>query len=214
MDVAVEAKAVGAELIISHHPIIFNPLKKITDETAEGRCLLYLIQNHIAVYAAHTNLDSAAGGLNDLAAQFLGLTNTVPIVGAEGAGLGRIGALQSPMTLGTLAEQIKNIYRVPFIRFSGDENKVISRVALCTGSGGSLVEDVLQKGADVYITGDIKHEVGRSALANGLPMIELGHHDSEFIVVDLLEKILTSYGNLPLSIYKSKTNKNIFLNLR
>ncbi len=214
MDVAVEAKAVGAEMIISHHPLIFNPIKAITDETPEGRCLLYLIQNHIAVYAAHTNLDSAAGGLNDLAAQFLNLSNTKPITGMEGAGLGRIGNLPEEMTVGDLADKIKKIYRLPYIRFSGKADTPVVRVALCTGSGGSLLPDVLAAGADVYITGDVKYEVARSAAAWGLPIIELGHYESEYIVVDLLEKILTNFGNMPLCIYKSKTNKNVFMNIR
>ncbi len=208
--VAKEAKAVGAELIISHHPLIFNPVKSITTDTPEGECLLYLAENKIAVYSAHTNLDSTLGGLNDLAAQFLSLGSTMPLEEDGDAGIGRIGTLPIPITLEDLAREIKQIYKVPHIRYIGKKEHFVSRVALCTGSGADLMMLAKEKGADVYITGDIKYSAARNAAANGLSVIELGHYESEYIAVDLLEKIITHYGGMDLNIYKSRANQNVF----
>ncbi len=213
LEVAKEAKALGAELIISHHPMLFHPMKSITTDTPEGNCILYLAENKIAVFSAHTNLDSAPGGLNDLAAQFLNLENTMPLDTEEGAGIGRIGALPTAMSLERLAAEIRSLYRLPFIRFVGDGKKVIRKVALCTGSGGDLITQAKAKGADAYITGDIKYSVAREAEASGLAMVELGHYESEYIAVDLLEKIITHYGNAPVVLHKSRANKNVFRTL-
>ncbi len=210
LEVAMEAKALGAELIISHHPLIFNPVKRITAESPEGKCLLFLAENKIAVYSAHTNLDSAPGGLNDLAAQFLGLRDTKPLETEEGPGIGRIGDLQVAVPLEVLAAEVKRIYRLPAIRFIGKAQKTVKRVALCTGSGGDLAALASEKGADVYITGDIKYNVARDAAAAGLSVIELGHYESEYIVVDLLEKIITDYAGIRIPLHKSRANKNVF----
>lgn len=210
LDVAVEAKALGANLIISHHPLIFNPVKRITVDTPEGKCLLFLAENQIAVYSAHTNLDSAPGGLNDLAAQFLQLNNTFPLDGTEEAGIGRVGVLPHVTSLRILAEEIKKLYRLPAIRVIGDVSRAVQKIALCTGSGGSLLDAAIEKGADVYITGDLKYNVAREADAKGLSVIELGHYESEFIVTDLIEKILEHYLPGACPVYKSKANKNVF----
>ncbi len=209
-EVAMEAKAMGAELIISHHPLIFNPIKRITADSPEGKCLMFLIENKIAVYSAHTNLDSAPGGLNDLAAGFLRLEDTKPLETDEGPGIGRIGDLPRPATLEELAAEIKRIYRLPYIRFIGKGETPVRRVALCTGSGGDLSGIAGEKGADVYITGDIKYNVARDAAAAGLAVIELGHYESEYIVVDLLEKIITDYAGIRIPLHKSRANKNVF----
>ena len=210
LEVAMEAKALGAELIISHHPLIFHPLKSITAESPLGKCLLFLAENKIAVYAAHTNLDSATGGLNDLAAQFLSLEKTEPLDADENAGIGRIGVLPHRYALDALADEIKRIYRLPYIRYIGNASDTVSKVALCTGSGGDLISLAKEKGADVYITGDIKYNVARDAAAMKLNIIELGHYESEYIAVDLLEKIISHYGSMMLQIYKSRANKNVF----
>lgn len=210
-NVAVEAKALGAELIVSHHPVIFNPLKKITDETQEGRCLLYLIKNGISVYSAHTNLDSAAGGLNDLLSELLGLQSTVPLCdNGSGEGLGRIGTLKDTATMSGLASKVKSILSVPLIRCSGKPDDIVSKVALCTGGGGSLVEDAIKSGADVYISGDIKYNEARSAFAAGLNIIEVGHYETEIIVMQLFESIISDAAGNLIELFRSKSNKNVF----
>ena len=100
IDVAHEAAEYGANLIVSHHPLIFNPIKTITADSAVGRCLLFLAENKISVYSAHTNLDSAEGGLCDLMAAMIGIENTSPVLpGTGGEGLGRVGLLPDDMKL-------------------------------------------------------------------------------------------------------------------
>jgi len=213
MSVAEEATKLGVNLIISHHPLIFNPLKKITSDTPEGRCILYLIQNNISVYAAHTNFDSALGGLNDLIAALLGLHNTKPLCPKEnGEGLGRVGNLKEQMTLTELASKVKEILNIPIIKFSGSPEDVISSVAICSGGGGSMVEDAIKSGADVYISGDIKYNNVREAMEYGLRIIEVGHYESEILASKLFQKILSDSLGDEIVTHITIANKNIYQN--
>lgn len=187
--VAKEAVERGAELIISHHPVMFNPIKKITADTPEGRCLMYLIENNISVYTAHTNLDAASGGLNDLIAVLLDVENTIPLtLDDSGEGIGRVGVLKTPLTLNELALKVKRVFNAKGIRFSGNPDEVITKVALSSGGGGSLVRDAIKSGAQVYISGDIKYDLARTAGAEGMNIIELLHYDSEIIAAQLLRR--------------------------
>ena len=210
INVAEEAKERGANLIISHHPLIFSPLNRITSDTAEGKCLLYLIKNGIAVYSAHTNLDSAAGGLCDLLATILGLQDTSPMSGVDAdTGIGRVGCLPSPLKMDELAEMLMKTFSLSSIRFTGEGDDLVSRVALCTGGGASLLNDAISSFADVYITGDIKYHNAREAQERGINLLELPHYDSEIIVTRLFEKILGD----DIKTFISETNKNVFSTL-
>lgn len=207
LGVAAEAKARGANLIISHHPIIFDPVKSITANTPMGRCLMFLIQNEISVYCAHTNLDSAAGGLNDLIAALLELEHTEPIKdNGSGEGLGRVGTLAQPLTMEALAGSLKKKFKVPFIRYSGGANDVVSRAAVCSGGGGGLLEYISQTHADVYITGDLKYNDARAAAAQGINIIEVSHYDSEILAPQLFEKILGDN----VKTFITESNVNVF----
>ena len=210
INVAEEAKRRGANLIISHHPLIFEPLNKITSETAQGRCLLYLIKNGIAVYSAHTNLDSAAGGLNDLLAAILGLRDVSPMTGNDAEmGLGRVGNLPAPLTMDELSRDVMRKFSLPSVRYTGEGDDLVSRVALCTGGGASLLSDAVSSYADVYITGDIKYHAAREAAERGINLLELSHYDSEIIVTSLFRRILGD----DIKTYISETNKNVFSTL-
>lgn len=207
MAVAQEAKALGANLIVSHHPLIFEPVNKINNSSPIGRLLLYLIENRIAVYSAHTNLDSAKGGLNDILAGLAGIEDCVPLTGEDKeSGIGRIGKAQAGTTVEMLAERLKAVFGLPYIRFTGDGQREAERVALCTGSGGSLVGDAIRNGAQVYITGDMKYHGVRDAVDSGIDIIELGHYDSEITATRLFEKILSPV----VKTYITKANTNIF----
>lgn len=210
IDVAEEAVQKGANLIVSHHPIMFSPIKRITTETPEGRLLLYLIENKISVYSAHTNLDSAAGGLNDLIAALLELSNCHPLSGDGETGLGRVGELPQEITLSTLCEKLKVIFSLPHIKFSGELVNIVKRVALCSGGGGSILEDALKSYADVYITGDIKYNGARKAADAGMHIIDVGHYESEILAPKLFERIIRdSLGDL-ITLHITKANVNIF----
>lgn len=211
IQVAREAARAGAGLIITHHPIMFNPVKKITTDTPEGELLLFLAQNNIALYSAHTNLDAAEGGLNDLLSGLLNLTATSPLyITAEGAGIGRVGNLSVPTTVSDFAQKVKEVFSLPFVRFTGDGGCPVTRVAICSGGGGSLVDEAIKSGADVYITGDIKYSAARDAFFSGLQLIEVGHYESEIFAKRLFAEILSDAFGDKLNIVVSEENKNVF----
>ena len=144
--VALEAIEFGADLIICHHPLIFDGLKSIAEKNFVERTAALLIENKIALYAMHTNLDIVKGGLNDLFAKKLGLKVKSALADD---GCGRICSVKT--TLSELAEKVKAEFFLPYIRYSGNGERVIKKVALCTGGGRSFVDDVIESGADVYI---------------------------------------------------------------
>ena len=207
MGVALEAKEKGANLIVSHHPLIFDGVKSITTDTPAGRVLCFLIENRIAVYAAHTNIDVTQGGLNDIMAGIVGLNETLPLTGElADCGLGRAGSFEEPVTVAEIAQRLKKVLDLPYVRFTGDGNDKVSYAAVCTGSGASLVFEALRAGAEVYITGDMKYHNVREAVESGLNIIEIGHYDSEIIVTQLFRRILEP----SVETYTSVANKNIF----
>ena len=213
-DVVREAQKTGAGLIISHHPIMFDPVKKITSETAEGRTILALIKNDIALYSAHTNLDAAPGGINDLMAVLLGIDDSVPITPDEnGEGIGRVGYLKKPMTLKQLATKVKKVFSAKAVQFSGSADELVTKVAFCSGGGNSMAYDALNIGAQVYISGDIKYNIVRDVVAEGMNVIELSHFDSEIIVTQLFEKILMSEFGNAIELVITASNRNVYSNI-
>ena len=134
-----EAIKSGVQMIVSHHPMMFSGVKRITDEAAEGRMLLDLCRADIAVYAAHTNLDSGVGGLNDALAALFGLNNTEVVLqgSLDGAGLGRIGDLAEPVTALEFAQMAKKLLNTS-VRLSGDKNKQVKRVAVGSGASDNI----------------------------------------------------------------------------
>jgi len=205
--VAEEAKRLGVDLIVSHHPIMFSPIKKITADTSEGRCIIKLIENKIALYSAHTNLDSTSGGLNDLMCEILEIENSRPLTNPdEEFGIGRVGMLKKETTLSELAEKVKIVFGIDSIRFSGKADRKIKTVALCSGGGGSLVYDAVASGADVYISGDLKYNNVRDLFFSGMGFIEVPHYKSEILAPKLFEKILSGCA----ATYISECNIDVF----
>ncbi|MGM9551009.1 MAG: Nif3-like dinuclear metal center hexameric protein [Clostridia bacterium] len=200
MEVVREAVEMGAEMIICHHPVLFSGTKSITDETYEGEMLLYAIENNISIYAAHTNLDFAQGGLNDYFLEKLGYSPVGTIAENEG----RI--FECNTTGRRLCEKIKETFNIDMLRVNMDLDKEILVCALCTGSGKSLAKDASDK-ADVYITGELGHHDILNLSNYGCGYIEISHYDSEKIVMELLKKLLTVEFN-GLEVYESKENKN------
>lgn len=200
LDVIHEAIAIGADLVVCHHPVMFGGVKKITDKTCEGEMLLLAIENNIAIYAAHTNLDFAQGGLNDYFLEKLGYRATDTIIDNEG----RI--FECGVTGRELCQKIKQVFDIPYLRVNLDLDKVLLKGAVCTGSGKSLTGEVFDK-ADVYITGDMGHHDILTLAETGCGYIEISHYDSEKIVMELLEKILTEEFK-DVEVYASKENKN------
>ncbi|MCA0970058.1 Nif3-like dinuclear metal center hexameric protein [Halobacillus litoralis] len=288
-----EAIEKGVDLIIAHHPLLFIKLKQINFDTPKGRIVKKLIQHDITVYAAHTNLDAAKGGVNDVMADLIGLTHTQPLVSSgsdnlvkltvfvpegnaddlrnalseagagfignyshctyqlsgqgtfkplegtnphigeqdklevvdekrietivpksklaavlksmhashpyeevaydlypllnegEAIGVGRVGDLESSMSLGELKEWVKEKFDVPAVRFTGDPDKKVKRVAVLGGSGEDYIHQAKRSGADVYITGDMTFHIAQDAQAMGLALIDSGHYSEKVIVPKL-----------------------------
>ncbi len=183
---AEEAERIGADMIVSHHPVIFNTQKSITCDTPLGRTLLRLIKNSTAVFSAHTNMDKAEGGLNDLMAEKLGLSREKEFYSEDDC----IRICRADMTLGQLAEKLKKEYALPFVRFTGNPKKRISRVGLCTGGGRSMAEFAAKKGCDAYISGDLHYSDIRGLLFSGVDFLEIGHFYSERPVTEIFNSVI------------------------
>ncbi len=184
----------GADMLITHHPMIFSPVKRVTDEDMTGRRLLTLIQNDISYYAMHTNYDTR--GMADLAAGLLNLQQcTVLEEVKDGEGIGRVGILPGSMTLEECARLVKDTYQIPNVRIFGDPDTRVRSAAICPGAGKSTLKEALGFGCDVYITGDIDHHTGIDAVDQGLCIIDAGHYGIEHIFMEdvraYLEKVLT-----------------------
>ncbi len=202
-----EAIEFGADMIVSHHPILFSATKRITDNNPEGEMLLKLIENGIAVFAAHTNLDSGVGGLNDSLADIFNLQNAEPVLKNSilGAGLGRIGDLKEPVTALEFAGLAKAKLATT-VRLSGDVNKIVKRVAVGSGASDDIIPDAVKMGADLVLTGDCKYHRNQSYVDLGAVVVDAGHFPTEIISMDIFENILKACD---LEILKSK-NTDIF----
>lgn len=211
LGVVEEAAQIGAQMIVAHHPIMFDPIRRITEQTPDGKMLRALIRSDISYYAAHTNLDIAKGGLNDLLASKIGLQNVeiLEYTQDRSAGIGRIGDLKEPLSLSALAHRLKQALNIDFVRYSGDEDAPVSRIAINTGGGTSLIPAALDANADVFITGDYKYAQIRHLVEHGMKVIDAGHYDTEFIVCELFYNYLHDQFGDALELYISKANTNV-----
>ena len=323
VDQAVVAEAIktGANMLVSHHPLLFKGITSIRTDSAAGSMLATLLKNDIAVYAAHTNLDSAAGGVNDVLAQklnlqgvvplstvyqeklhklvvfvpashlekvrtamteagaghignyshctfqtqgigtFLPLAGTAPFIGEQDklefveeyrletiipakirsqvisamiaahpyeevaydeylllnagarSGLGRVGNLSEPMPLAIFVAEVKKALGIHSLKAAGPGSAVISKVAICGGSGAGLVKNALKAGAQVLVTGDVKYHDAQAAVAAGLCIVDAGHFATEQPVVTRVVDYLNQcagkkHWNVP--IFANKTNQDVF----
>ncbi|WFA09565.1 Nif3-like dinuclear metal center hexameric protein [Tissierella sp. Yu-01] len=181
------------QMIITHHPLIFKPLKNINANNYLGKLIMKIISHDIVVYNAHSNLDLANGGVNDELAKVLGICNVRPlsdvIIDGETYGYGRIGEIDNNDPL-TFFEHIKTSLSIEDLRVYGDINKKINTIAVCGGSGSDFIKDAYNKGADVYITGDVKYHDAQLALQLGLIIVDAGHFHTEKIILPRLKNII------------------------
>jgi dinuclear metal center YbgI/SA1388 family protein len=178
-----EAREHECDAVLTHHPPIFPALTALSDAGVSSELVLRAAESRVAVMAAHTNLDAAPGGLNDIMAELLGLDGARPLRPADGdprAGLGRIGHTE-PTTLEALVARVSEGFAAPPVAYSGDPWARVERVACCTGSGGSLIDDARAAEADAYVTSDLRyHDADR---AEGLPLIALPHARAERVTM-------------------------------
>ncbi len=169
-----EAKRIGADLILSHHPLIFRPLTSVTEEGAVGRRVTALLTAGISVLSFHTRADAAEGGVNDLLAAALSLGDTVRF----GDGLGVIGTLPEEMDGPRLAERVKAALGAPLVLL-GDSGRTVRRVAVVGGSGKDEIGAALAAGADALVSGRLSYETVNEASEMGITLIEAGHFFTE-----------------------------------
>ena len=182
-EVVEQAAALKADLLVTHHPLIFSAIKSVSSDTFTGRRLIGLIENRISLYAMHTNYDVC--GMADLNASMLGLQNCeVLSVTGEGIGLGKVGDLEEPVRYYDFAQKVKTVFGLADVRCYGSGNPEICRAAVCGGSGKSLLEDAIASGADVFVTGDIDYHTGTDAWAKGIRIIDAGHYGTEHCFVE------------------------------
>lgn len=182
----------NVDMLITHHPLIFSPLKTITDQDFIGRRVVSLLQHDISYYAMHTNYDVM--GMADLAGAMIGLcepevlevTKEVP----REEGIGRVGTLAEAVTLQACCEHVKACFGLSNVKVFGDLNMKVKRAAISPGSGKSVIRTAISKGAEVLITGDIDHHDGLDAVARGIAIIDAGHYGIEHIYVGDMEKYL------------------------
>ena len=187
-EVAEEAAELGAELIVSHHPVIFRPAKSVTDGDPDGRVLLALAEHRIAAICAHTNLDAAQGGVNDALAQVVGLLDPVPLE-VDGTdenglpyGIGRVGELSGgPMSVQAFAQRAKDGLRLGGIR-AMDAGVPVRKVAVGGGACGSMLAEARAMGCDTFLTADLKHDIYLEARALGINLLDAGHYSTETVV--------------------------------
>lgn len=181
-----------ADLLITHHPLIFSGIKKINSQDFVGRRLLRLIGNDMSYYAMHTNYDVCRMGR--LAGEKMAFINPCVLEptcgGDEEKGIGEIADLPSEMTLEEFSQAVKGAFRLEHVKVFGGLGKKVSRVAICPGSGKSVIRTAADKGADVLVTGDIGHHEGIDCVAQGLAVIDAGHYGVEHIFIGDIKEFL------------------------
>lgn len=211
IDKAIE---INAKLIVTHHPLIFKPLKSVRSDLPDGAKLFKLIEHNISVFSAHTNLDSAKDGVNDILAKKLELTNTEPLTTNENgeASLGRIGRLEKEITTDEFIEKVKTILNLPCLKtVKSAKNQTIKKVALCGGSGAEFITRAAFLGADAYVTGDVKYHDGQRAKSLDITVIDAGHFATEYpIVKELANRLKDAFSKKELEIIEDAEGKDVF----
>jgi dinuclear metal center YbgI/SA1388 family protein len=210
-----EVIGTGADLLVTHHPLLLTPVHGVPADDPKGRLVHRLIRAGAGLFVAHTNADRAPGsGVNAALADVLGLTGAVPLEPAgtdPRAGLGRVGELPEPMSLRAFAERVADALpaTVGGVRAAGDPDRLIRRVAVCGGSGGSLLEAAAAAGADVFLTSDLKHHpVSDAGEVEGPTLCDVAHFASEWpwlpVAADLLARDLA--GRVEVDVSQLRTD--------
>jgi len=215
-----EAQQHECQCLVTHHPLLFQPLTQVRPDQYPGNLLARAIRNEIALVVAHTNLDVSREGTNDQLAKLLELRDPDPLQvnprwegEAQYLGMGQVGNLCRAVSLDELVDRLRKLFGSADLRVVGTPAGKIHRVALCTGSGGNLVDLAVSRGAHCYITGDLKYHEAQKAIEAGLVLVDVGHFASERIVLEPLAKYLESQAKtrkLELEVLESGLERDPF----
>ncbi len=204
-----EAEREGCDIIITHHPIVFRALKRFNSSDMTQRCVERAIRRGIALYACHTNLDSTPGGMSWRLAEMMGVAELEVLQvtdAARNSGFGVVGNLPQAVDTLEFMRRVKEMFHVGAVRYSDIATQQVRRVAVCTGSGASLIGDACRAGADIYITADMKyHEFTLPDKA--LTVADIGHFESEYCAIQILFDIL-SKKLITFAVRKSVDSRN------
>ncbi|MDO5487740.1 MAG: Nif3-like dinuclear metal center hexameric protein [Rikenellaceae bacterium] len=206
-EVIEEALAEGCDMIITHHPIIFHALKRFNSASQTERCVEMAIRHGIVLYAAHTNLDSTPQGMSWRVGEMLGLRNmeVLQATNSEGAGFGVVGDVE-PQPSEEFMLKVMERFGVKALRHSDVVRAEVSRVAICTGAGASLIDDARRARADIYLTADLKYN-DFMRHENAVILADMGHFESEYCAIQILFDILSKI--LPIfAVRKSVRSRN------
>ena len=211
-EVIARAVEIGAHTIVTHHPFIFRAIKSIRTDRPLGRMIEQAIRNDIAIFAAHTNLDKGDGGVNDVLAAKIGLTEWEKLPpDLHGVSYGRIGCLPEELSLDEFAAKIKKALPTEYIRIVRAGERRIKKVALCGGSSAEFIQTAAFYGADVYVGGDIRYHDAQHAVETGIHVVDGGHFGTEFPVVEALaEKLRAALGDRGAQIFTDDFSRDFF----
>ena len=211
-EIVAEAAAAGAGMIIAHHPVIFNPLKRLTGSSYVERAVAQAIKLGIALYAAHTNLDNVREGLSFHLAGLFGLKKVdflAPSAEKPGTGTGAVGELPSPVKVERFLREVKEKLGLEVVRYSIPASEKVQRVAICSGSGASFIPAARASGADIYLAGDFKYNDFLGA-DTAMTIADIGHFESEYcakeVVYDIIKKKMPNFALLSSEREKNPVN--------
>jgi len=209
----------AADLILAHHPMLLKPVNNLTEDSAKGSLLSKLIRSNIALYSAHTNSDAVPTGTSAMLAKAIGLHNTKPLQPfADGIhGIGKVGRLNNPISLGDLAAELNNALPATAtgVRVAGDFERIVETVALCAGAGDSYLKLALDSHADVFITSDLRHHPAQEILElakarnQNIALIDISHWAAEYLWLAQAKTELDSLG-LELDIEVCEIRTDVF----
>lgn len=197
-----EALERGCDVILSHHPLIFSPLRSVTPQNHVAKKVIRLLREGITVMSFHTRLDAVEGGVNDTLATALGLADVTPF-GVGGEAIGRVGALAKELSLKDFAKAVKNVTGADYVQVA-DAARPVKRVAVLGGSGSDDVKAAIAAGADTYVSGELKHNYLTEAAEMGINLIAAGHHHTENLVCHrLFELVAEADGKISITVTDS-----------
>ena len=203
-----DAKKQGCDLIVSHHPLIFSSIKKVVTDDSCTKNIISLIKNDIALVSVHTNFDSTESGLCDVFLDKITKTkNRTPI---DCGRAGRIADMEKKTVLSEILLNIKKEFNISSLKYVGDANKTISKIAVCNGGGADFIYSAKEMGADVYVSGDFKYHHARFAYENDIALVEVPHYNAEIIFCDYLNKMMSNEFKEKLEIVSTTENKNVW----